>query len=109
MSQIRKDDFVQVVAGREVSKTGKVVRVDAKSGRIYVEKLNMVKKHMRPTQKNPQGGVTEKEAGLHRSNVMLYCTKCKKGVRHRVKVAGTGASAKKSRVCAKCDSTVGVN
>src|SRR5262249_35731273 len=105
---IRKDDMVQVIAGRDVSKTGKVLRVDQKSGRIYVEKLNLVKKHMRPTQKNPQGGVTEKEAGLHRSNVLLYCAKCKKGVRHRIKVA-TKAGDKKSRVCAKCNSSVGVN
>lgn len=102
---IRKDDVVQIIAGRDVSKTGKVLSVDKKSGRIFVEKLNMVKKHLKPTQKNPQGGVTEKEAGLHRSNVLLYCTKCKKGVRHRVKAAGE----KKARVCSKCESALGVN
>ncbi len=79
---IRKNDQVQVIAGKEKSKTGKVLKVDLKSGRVFVEKVNFVKRHVRPNQKNPQGGVIQKEQSLHYSNVLLLCPKCNRGVRH---------------------------
>lgn len=110
---IRKNDMVQVIAGREKGKTGKVLLVNGKSGRVTIEKVNMLKRHVRPSQQNPQGGVLEKEAPIHYSNVLLFCPKCAKGVRHGHKMAeggqGTkkkkGATASKSkriRVCKKC-------
>ncbi|MBY0469677.1 50S ribosomal protein L24 [bacterium] len=111
---IRKNDQVQVIAGREKGKVGKVLSVDHVKGRVVVEKTNMMKKHVKPNQKNPQGGVIEKEIPLHYSNVLLYCTKCSKGVRHGSKMTEKAAKGKKGaekkatkvRVCKKCDSSL---
>src|SRR4051812_47298255 len=99
---IRKGDMVQIIAGREKGKTGKVLRVVRDSNRIVVEKLNLVKRHSRPTQGAPQGGIFEKEAPLSFSNVLLLCPKCNRGVRVSRKVEGN----KKVRVCKKCGGTV---
>src|SRR5438270_8192305 len=68
---IRRNDTVQVMAGREKGKSGKVLRVDAKNGKILVDKLNMVKRHLKPSQQHPQGGILEKESAIHYSNVLL--------------------------------------
>lgn len=115
---IRKNDTIQVISGREKGKTGKVLRVSAKTGRVTVEKLNMVKRHMKPSQQNPQGGIIEKEVPLQYSNVLLFCTKCNRGVRHghkqgeeaaskgTKKAAGTAGAQKKVRVCKRCESTL---
>ena len=109
---VRKDDQVQVIAGKEKGKTAKVLRVYSKSGRVVLEKLNMVKRHVKPSQKNPQGGISEKELPIHVSNVLLVCSKCGKGTRHGVKQAAPAAKAgktkatktvqKKIRVCKRC-------
>ncbi|WP_205696998.1 50S ribosomal protein L24 [Conexibacter sp. SYSU D00693] len=71
--RIRRDDLVQVIAGKDRGKTGKVLRVDPKKQRVYVEGLNLVKRHQRATQLNPNAevGVVEREAPIHISNVML--------------------------------------
>lgn len=69
---IRAGDTVYVVAGKEKGKTGKVLRIDRNAEKAFVEKLNIIKRHSRPTQKNPAGGIIEKEAGIHVSNLMLY-------------------------------------
>src|SRR4051794_2436413 len=82
---LRKNDQVQVIAGREKGKTGKLLLVDSKSGRVTIEKINLVKRHVKPTQQNPQGGIVEKELPLHYSNVLLFCNKCSRGTRHGVK------------------------
>ena len=68
---IKKDDMVKVITGKDKGKTGRVVKVFPKKDRLIVEGLNLVKKHQRPNQENQQGGVIEKEASIHRSNVML--------------------------------------
>ena len=117
---LKRDDQVQVIAGREKGKIGKVLKVDAKNCRITVEKVNMVKRHMKPTQQNPGGGIVEKETALHYSNVLLYCTKCTRGTRHGIKfvemtakpkkgakktetaTAATSGARTKLRVCKKC-------
>jgi large subunit ribosomal protein L24 len=99
---IKKGDMVQIIAGREKGKTGKVLRVVRSNNRIVVEKLNLVKRHTKPTQGNPQGGILEKEGSLSYSNVLLLCPKCNKGVRVARKVEGD----KKLRVCKKCGETV---
>ncbi len=115
---IRKNDQVQVISGREKGKTGKVLRVDAKNQRITVEKVNLVKRHVKPSQKNPQGGVLEKESTLHYSNVQLHCAKCGRGVRHGFKfVEPKAQKAKKgktvavesvkTRVCKRCGEALG--
>ena len=69
--KIKKGDTIQVISGNEVGKSGRVIKVFRSKDRIIVEGLNMVKKHARPTQENPQGGIMEKEASIHISNVML--------------------------------------
>jgi large subunit ribosomal protein L24 len=99
---LRKNDQVQVMAGREKGKTGRILKVDSKSGRVTVEKINLVKRHTRPTQQNPQGGIVEKELPLHYSNVLLMCPKCNRGVRHGKKMT----EKKKVRVCKRCDETL---
>ena len=70
---IHKGDTVIVKAGREKTKTGKVIGVIENGKRVLIERLNIVKKHTKPTQANPQGGVIEKEAPIAYSNVMLFC------------------------------------
>tara|TARA_B100000315_G_C14317046_1_gene469019 strand:+ start:31 stop:336 length:306 start_codon:yes stop_codon:yes gene_type:complete len=69
--KIKKGDTVQIITGIEVGKSGRVIKVFPKKYKIVVEGLNMVKKHARPTQDNPQGGIIEKEAPIHISNVMF--------------------------------------
>ena len=69
--KIKKGDTVQVITGNDAGKTGRVIKVFIDRDRIVVEGVNMVKKHARPTQDNPQGGIIEKEATIHVSNVMM--------------------------------------
>lgn len=96
---IRKGDTVKVIGGKDLGKEGRVLRTIPDSERVVVEKVNMVKKTMRPTQANPQGGISTLEAPLHVSNVMLVCPSCNEPTRvgHRVEDDGT-----KVRVCKKC-------
>jgi large subunit ribosomal protein L24 len=97
--KIRKDDQVMVVRGKERGKTGRVTRVLPERGTIIIEKLNIVKRHQRPSQKHRHGGIIEKEAPINISNVMLICDKCKKQVRMGRKTLEDG---KKARYCKKC-------
>ncbi|MBN1282401.1 MAG: 50S ribosomal protein L24 [Proteobacteria bacterium] len=70
--KIRKGDMVKVTTGREKGKTGRVMRLDPRKSLVWVEHLNMVKRHQKPTQSHKQGGIVEKEAPLAVSNVMYY-------------------------------------
>lgn len=103
---LKKNDMVQVIAGKEKGKTGKIVSLLPKSGRVTIEKVNMIKRHVKPTQANPAGGITEKEGAIHVSNVLLMCPKCNKGVRHGVKLAKTKTGVTKTRTCKKCDGSL---
>ena len=76
-AQIRRGDNVLVLAGRERGKTGKVLRVIPTTGRATVERLNMVKRHTKPRSQQAQGGIIEKEAAMHLSNLMILCDRCK--------------------------------
>jgi len=96
---IKKKDLVQVMLGKEKGKTGKVLRINQKSGRVFVEKLNLVKRHTKPTGQKP-GGIVEAEGGISASNVLLYCDKCGKGVRIGRTILESG---KKVRTCKKCN------
>ena len=78
---IRKNDQVAVMAGRDKGKQGKVLKVDAKSMKLVVEGVNMVKRHVKPSQTNPQGGIVQKEATIHYSNVQLIHPTTKKPMR----------------------------
>ena len=96
---VKKGDVVQVISGKETGKRGKILSVDPAKGRVVVEGANMVKKHMKPTQASPQGGIIEKEGSIASSNVLLYCNKCKLPVRYGKKVQSDGSRV---RVCKKC-------
>lgn len=82
---LRTGDKVIVIAGRAKGKTGKLLKIFHDSNRALVEKVNMVKKNSKPTQKNPQGGIIEKEASIHLSNLMLYSDSKGKGSRFGIK------------------------
>ena len=96
---VKKNDMVMVMAGKDKGKTGKVLRINRKTDRIIVEKVNMIKRHVRPSQKT-KGGIMERESAIHVSNVMIYCDKCSKPVRAGTRVLEDG---KKSRYCKKCN------
>jgi len=97
--QVHREDTVVVLAGKDRGKQGRVLRVFPKEGRVLVEKVNMVKRHTRPNDKVPQGGIVEKEATLHHSNLMVVCGKCGKPTRVGHKNLADG---KKVRLCKKC-------
>jgi len=78
---IRKNDLVVVTAGKDKGKQGKVLKVDTKNMRLTVEGINTIKKHVKPSQTNPQGGIVTKEAAIHYSNAMLLSPTTKKPVR----------------------------
>ena len=96
---IRKNDIVKVITGREKGKVGRVLKVDREKGRIFVEKLNMVKRHIKPGKAHPQGGIVEKEAPLAFSNVLIMCDKCNKPTRIAMRPDPGG---KRHRVCKRC-------
>jgi len=100
---VKKDDVVQVISGKEIGKRGRILAVDTKKGRVVVEGANMVKRHMKPGQGRPQGGIIEKEGSIASSNVLLYCGKCRLPVRHGKRFLSDGS---KVRVCKKCGETL---
>ena len=102
---LKKDDKVKVIAGKDRDKIGKIVKVIRKDSRVIIEKINIVKKHSKPSATNRQGGIIEQEAPLHWSNVMLVCNKCLKAVRIKMKLLEDG---KKVRVCRKCNEMIDV-
>jgi large subunit ribosomal protein L24 len=100
-ARIRKDDMVVIIAGDHKGARGKVLRVIPEKQRVLVEGVNMVYRHVRKSQRNPQGGRIQKEAPLHLSNVMPLDPKADRGVRVRFEAAtGTGGRVNKRRVSA---------
>jgi len=102
---IRKDDIVQVMTGREKGKKGKVLNLIHDQERVKIEKLNLYKRHTKAGKKgqSQQGGIVEKEGSIHISNVLLVCDKCGKGVRVRRKKLEDG---KRVRMCGKCGEVI---
>ena len=101
--QIKKDDKVKVIAGKDKGKVGKVLRVIGKKNRLLVENINVVKRHTKPNAKNRQGGILEGEAPIAVSNVMLMCNKCITPIRIKTKTLDDG---KRVRVCRKCSEII---
>jgi large subunit ribosomal protein L24 len=102
---IRKNDMVVGIAGKErfSKKRGRVLRVFPAKKRAIVEGFNLLKRHMRPTQNNPKGGIIEKESPIHISNIMLYCARCRKGVRTGFRTLADGSRV---RYCKSCEEII---
>jgi large subunit ribosomal protein L24 len=98
-THLRKGDTVMVIAGKERGKTGKLLRVIAEKNRATVERLNMVKRHRKGRGVQSPGGILEKEAALHLSNLMIMCERCNKPTRIGAKRLDDGKSV---RVCRRC-------
>ena len=99
---VRKNDTVVVISGKDQGKTGEVLKVYPKTGKVLVQGVNIVKKHQKTNRANAQGGIIEKEGAIYSSKVMLYCTKCKNATRISNKILEDGT---KVRVCKKCGET----
>ena len=101
---IKKGDTVMITAGEERGKTGKVLRIVRKKESVIIERMNFVKRHVRPGHPlAPQGGVIEKEAPIKVSNLMLVCPKCNKPMRAQNQRLGKG---KRVRVCGNCEEQI---
>lgn len=96
--RLKKGDMVQIITGEHKDKSGKILRVIPDKSKVIVENLNTVKRHTKPNAKNQQGGILEKEAAIHISNVMFLCPKTNKPTRLGVKILDNG---KKTRVSKK--------
>ena len=101
---IRRNDQVVVTAGKDSGKRGRVLKVLPAKNRLIVEGVNVIKRHTRPNpQRNVKGGIVEREASLHASNVQLVCPECGEPTRIGKKILGDG---RKVRVCRKCEGVV---
>lgn len=96
-SKIRKGDTVVVISGRERGKSGKVLSIDLRAGKLIVEKLNIVKRHTKPSQKAKQGGILEREAPLSMSNVMFLCPVTQKPTRIGIRTLEDGRRVRFSK------------
>lgn len=100
MMKIVKNDTVKVISGNHKGKVGKVLKVFPKRSRIIVEKVNLVKRHQKARSQTDPGGIIEKEASIHMSNVLVVCPKCSKPARTGI---GQLSDGKKVRVCKSCN------
>ena len=101
---IRKNDNVLVITGKNRGSRGRVLKIDPAKNRLVVEGVNMIKRHTKPNPgKNIKGGVVEREASIHASNVQLVCPECGKQTRVGRKILGDG---RKVRICRKCEGVV---
>jgi large subunit ribosomal protein L24 len=99
LRRLRKDDTVMVIAGRERGKTGKVLRVLTDKDRVLIERVNLVKRHTKPRGVQQPGGIVEKEASLHASNVVPICGRCNKPTRVGTRRLEDGHAV---RLCRRC-------
>jgi large subunit ribosomal protein L24 len=101
----KKNDNVVVIAGNSRGKSGKVLKIFRDEHRVIVEGVNIIKRHSRASQKNPQGGIVQKEAPINASNVMVVCPKCNKPSRVGYKSVSDSATGRKHtmRICRKCE------
>ena len=101
---VRIDDTVEVISGDDAGVRGRVLRVDHAAGKVLVEGVARVHKHVRPSQRNPQGGRLSKEMPIQLSNVALVCEACNAAVRTGVRFLDNGS---KERFCKKCGAGIG--
>jgi large subunit ribosomal protein L24 len=100
---IRSNDTVVVLSGRDKGKLGKVISADPKGGKVIVEGVNLAKRHQKPRNQQEQGGIIRKETPIYASKVMRVCPKCDKPTRPAHKLAADGT---KVRVCKKCGAEI---
>jgi large subunit ribosomal protein L24 len=100
MFRVRRNDQVMVISGKDQGKKGKVLRVFPADSRLTVEGMNLVKKHLRRSQANPQGAILSREAPLPLDRVMPVCPRCNRPVRVGFKLLSDGT---KSRICRRCE------
>lgn len=103
MYKIKRGDTVQVIKGNDRGKKGKVLMIFREKGRAIVEGINLVKKHRRRTQQDPQGGVVSIESPLRLSNVMLLCKNCNRPTRTGFSLLKDGT---KTRICRECKEAI---
>jgi len=103
--KIHKNDNVMVIAGNARGKTGKVLKMFRDERRVIVEGVNIIKRHSRPSQKNPQGGIVQKESSINAANVMVICPKCSKPSRVGRKPVTDSTTGRKHmmRICRNCE------
>ena len=100
---LKVNDQVEIIAGKDKGRVGKIIRLITKTNKAVVERANMIKRHTKPSATNQQGQIVEKEAPIHVSNLMLVCPKCTKTVRPAKRILEDGT---KVRVCKKCNETI---
>ena len=101
--KLRKGDRIVVLSGKDVGKEGEITRVLPERQMVIVDGVNIAKKHQRPTRATMQGGIIDKDMPIHVSNVALWCSSCKKGVRVGFRFDANG---RKVRICRKCGGDV---
>lgn len=99
---VKKNDTVLVISGKDKGKTGEVLKVYPKTGKVLVQGVNIVKKHQKASRTQAESAIIEREAAINSSKVMLFCTKCKNATRISNKILEDGT---KVRVCKKCGET----
>ena len=99
---VKKGDTVQILSGKDKGKEGKILAAQPKKGKVIVEGVNKVKRHTKPSQTNPQGGIVTKDAAIFSSKVMVVCPSCKKPTRIAHKIE----DGKSKRVCKHCGEVI---
>lgn len=102
-SNLRVNDKVEVIAGKDKGRVGKVLTIDKEKNRIVVERINMIKRHQKAKDASQSGQIVEREASIHSSNVMLVCPECAETVRIGMKILEDG---QKVRICKKCNANI---
>lgn len=102
-TSLKVNDQVEVIAGKDKGRVGKVLRIDHGKDRVVVERINMIKKHQKPTDATQPGQIIEREASIHISNVMVVCPECTETVRTGKKILEDGT---KVRICKSCNATI---
>lgn len=103
---LKLNDKVEVITGKDKGRVGKIIKVYSDLNKAKVEKINIVKRHVKPNMQNQQGGIMDMEAPIHVSNLMLICSKCAKTVRVKKQLLDDGT---KVRVCKKCGESIESN
>ena len=105
-TNLRVNDKVEVIAGKDKGRVGKILRIVKDSNRIIVERINLIKKHQKATDATHSGQIIEREAAIHISNVMLVCPECAETVKMGKKILDDGT---KTRVCKACNATIEIS